>query len=177
MPGGPQAQGNGHHGDEQEAQDAETQRHQHLGGDQVPHGLSVIVGHAQVSGEEAQQPLAVPHQEGPVQSQILPQGSQLFRRGLGTQHGGGRVAGNHVKGQKGQKRDNDHGDKQHDNSLCRILHGSSSPFSLLDRGIRPCSGGSPGPARRWDRRSRPPGPSAPPPGPPGPGCRRWRHSR
>ncbi len=101
----------------------------------------VAVRSAQVSGEKSQQPLAVPHQERAVQSQLRPELRHPFRGSLDAQHGSGGVTGDHIKGHERQKGDDDHGKKQHGNALGCILHGLRLPSGAAAYNLPPVISG------------------------------------
>ena len=123
--GNPQGEGGRH-------RDGEGQQHQGRRGRQLlqHHVLDrqvVAVRLPPVSLDEIRHPPAIPNQHRVVQSHLFLQLRHLFRGGVGPQHTGGRGPGNHLKGQEGEKGNNEQCNNESEELAQNIFH----PLALL----------------------------------------------
>ena len=121
---GQNSQRNGQHHGDQEGQNGQDKGDGQLIRQHSAHRHVITVAFAHVTPNKAGQPVPVAHQHGTIQSQFGTQSGHRLRRGLGAQHFGGGVTGNHLKRQKGEKRNNEQSNNQSDKFLYNIFQSS-----------------------------------------------------
>ncbi len=134
--GGQDPQGDGEDHQKDEGQQRQGKGHGEFVGQHLGDGHGVGVGGAEIPAQEVPDPLKIPHVHRPVEAHGVPQGSQGFRGGVGAQLCRGRVAGDDLESQEGEKGNNQQCNNESDDFLYDVFH----DLAFLSYGLIGCAG-------------------------------------